>query len=70
MSSEMDKIKKVDELGATIKKHTSAAEHTDTKRLDDLETRLKALEKSQKEIRNLLMLFLFLIYFFMVSHKR
>ncbi|MGA2523743.1 MAG: hypothetical protein ABSF65_06270 [Candidatus Bathyarchaeia archaeon] len=48
MSSEMDKIKKVDELGATIKKHTSAAEHTDTKRLDDLETRLKALEEKPK----------------------
>ena len=48
MSSEMDKIKKVDELGATVKKHTSAAEHTDKKRLDDLETRLKALEEKLK----------------------
>ena len=38
MSSEMDKIKKkVEELEATVKKHTSAAEHTDKKRLDDLE---------------------------------
>ena len=48
MSSEIDKIKKVDELVATIKKHTSVAEHMDTKRLDDLETRLKALEEKPK----------------------
>ena len=35
----MDKIKKkVEELEATVKKHTSAAKHTDKKRLDDLDT--------------------------------
>ncbi len=50
MSSEMEKIKKkLDELEATVKKHTSAAEHSDKKRIDDLDARLKALEEKVKK---------------------
>jgi transcription elongation GreA/GreB family factor len=50
MSTEMDKIKKkVEELEANVKKHTSAAEHADKKRLDDLEARIKALEEKAKK---------------------
>jgi hypothetical protein len=50
MSSEMDKIrKKLDELEANIKKHTSAAEHSEKKRIDDLDARLKALEEKVKK---------------------
>jgi polyhydroxyalkanoate synthesis regulator phasin len=50
MSSEMDKIKKkLDELEATVKKHTSAAEHSEKKRIDDLEARLKTLEEKVKK---------------------
>jgi hypothetical protein len=50
MSSEMEKIKKkLDALEATVKKHASAAEHVDKKRLDDLEARLKALEEKAKK---------------------
>ena len=50
MSSEMDKIKKkIDELDAAVKKHTAAAEHSEKKRIDDLEARLKALEEKIKK---------------------
>ena len=50
MSSEMDKIKKkLDELEATVKKHTSSEEHSEKKRIDDLEVRLKALEEKVKK---------------------
>ncbi|HYA77881.1 MAG TPA: hypothetical protein VEF91_04115 [Verrucomicrobiae bacterium] len=50
MSSEMDKLKKkIDELEATVKKHTSAATHDEKKRIDDLEARLKALEEKVKK---------------------
>ena len=46
----MEKIKKkLEELDATVKKHASAAEHADKKRLDDLEARLKALEEKLKK---------------------
>ena len=46
----MEKIKqKLEELDATVKKHASAAEHADKKRLDDLEARLKALEEKAKK---------------------
>ncbi len=49
MSSEMDKIKKkLDELEAAVKKHTSAAEHSEKKRIDELDARLKALEEKVK----------------------
>ncbi len=50
MSSEIEKIKKkIEELEATVKKHTSAAEHADKKRLDDFEARLKVLEEKAKK---------------------
>ena len=50
MSGEMEKIKKkLDEIEATVKKHASAAEHADKKRLDDLDARLKALEEKLKK---------------------
>jgi tetrahydromethanopterin S-methyltransferase subunit G len=50
MSGEMEKIKKkLDELEATVKKHTSSAEHADKKRLEDLDARLKALEEKVKK---------------------
>jgi len=50
MSSEIEKIKKkLDELDADIKKHTSQAVHADKKRLDDLDARLKALEEKVKK---------------------
>ena len=50
MSSEMEKIKKrLDELEAHIKKHSSEEVHSDKKRLDDLEARLKALEEKAKK---------------------
>ena len=50
VSSEMEKIKKkVDELEATVKKHTSAAGHDEKKRIDDLDARLKALEEKVKK---------------------
>jgi polyhydroxyalkanoate synthesis regulator phasin len=49
MSSEMEKIKKkLDELEATVKAHTAAAEHSNKKRIDALEARLKALEEKEK----------------------
>ena len=50
MSSEMDKImKKLDELEENIKKHASSAVHTQSKRIDDLDARLKALEEKVKK---------------------
>jgi len=50
MSSEKDKIKKkLDDLEATVKKHTSSAEHANKQRLDNLEARLKALEEKVKK---------------------
>lgn len=50
MSGEMDKIKKkLDDLEVTVKKHASAAEHSEKKRIDDLEARLKALEEKIKK---------------------
>ena len=50
MSGELDKIKKkLEDLEATVKKHASAAEHADKKRLDDLDARLKALEEKIKK---------------------
>jgi hypothetical protein len=46
----MEKIKKkLDALEEIVKKHTSAAEHADKKRLEDLEARLKALEEKVKK---------------------
>jgi polyhydroxyalkanoate synthesis regulator phasin len=48
--SEMDKIKKkLDELEATVKKHAASAEHSEKKRIDDLDARLKALEEKVKK---------------------
>jgi tetrahydromethanopterin S-methyltransferase subunit G len=50
MSTEMEKIKKrLDELEADIKKHTSGVMHTDKKRLDEIDARLKALEEKVKK---------------------
>lgn len=46
----MEKIKKkLDELEATVKAHTTAAAHSEKKRLDALEVRLKALEEKAKK---------------------
>lgn len=47
---------KLHELEATVQKHTSAALHSEKKKLDDLEARSKALEGKAKKILNLLIL--------------
>lgn len=50
MSGEMDKIKKkFEELEETVKKHSSAAQQAEKKRLDDFDARLKALEEKVKK---------------------
>jgi peptidoglycan hydrolase CwlO-like protein len=41
--------KKLDELEASIKKHTSEQVHSDKKRLDELDARLKILEEKVKK---------------------
>jgi hypothetical protein len=49
-SGEIEKIKKKkDELEAAIKKHFAEATHSDKKRLDDLDSRIKALEERVKK---------------------
>jgi len=50
MSSKMDKIKKrLDELEANVRKHTSTAAHDDKKKIDELDARVKALEEKAKK---------------------
>jgi len=50
MSSEIEKIKKKqEEFEAAIKKHVSETKQADKKRIDDLESRMKALEEKVKK---------------------
>lgn len=50
MSGEMEKIKKrFEEFEENMKKHMSETRQADKKRLNDLETRMKALEEKLKK---------------------
>jgi polyhydroxyalkanoate synthesis regulator phasin len=50
MSNESEKMKKkFDEFQENVKKHMSEARQADKKRVDELESRLKALEEKVKK---------------------